>query len=59
MRFCGLINPQNGFIKPIMISFFPCDQVIASDVLPEKMFLPVHNSDTQLINANETKRLDG
>lgn len=59
MRFCGLINPQNGFIKPIMISFFPpCDQVIASDVLPEKMFLPVH-SDTQPINANETKRLDG
>uniref|UniRef100_A0A8C1T9J8 Si:ch73-386h18.1 n=1 Tax=Cyprinus carpio TaxID=7962 RepID=A0A8C1T9J8_CYPCA len=32
--------------------------VISSDVLPEKMFLPVHNSDTQLINSNETKRLD-
>ncbi|KAL1257137.1 hypothetical protein QQF64_012682 [Cirrhinus molitorella] len=32
--------------------------VIASDVLPEKMFLPVHNSDTQPINVNETKRLD-
>uniref|UniRef100_A0A671KHH7 Zinc finger homeobox protein 3-like n=1 Tax=Sinocyclocheilus anshuiensis TaxID=1608454 RepID=A0A671KHH7_9TELE len=32
--------------------------VIASDVLPEKMFLPVHKSDTQPINANETKRLD-
>ncbi|XP_067276083.1 zinc finger homeobox protein 3 [Pseudorasbora parva] len=32
--------------------------VIASDVLPEKMFLPVHSSDTQLINANETKRQD-
>ncbi|XP_692222.4 zinc finger homeobox protein 3 [Danio rerio] len=32
--------------------------VIASDVLPEKMFLPVHNSDTQPINANEAKRLD-
>ncbi|XP_026097445.1 zinc finger homeobox protein 3-like [Carassius auratus] len=32
--------------------------VIASDVLPEKMFLSVHNSDTQPINSNETKRLD-
>uniref|UniRef100_A0A672PJP3 Zinc finger homeobox protein 3-like n=1 Tax=Sinocyclocheilus grahami TaxID=75366 RepID=A0A672PJP3_SINGR len=32
--------------------------VIVSDVLPEKMFLPVHKSDTQPINANETKRLD-
>jgi len=42
-----------------MISLFPCDQMIASDVLPEKMFLPVPNSDTQLIDANEAKRLDG
>lgn len=42
-----------------MIFSPPCDQVIASDVLPEKMFLPVHNSDTQPINSNETKRLDG
>ncbi|XP_039510349.1 zinc finger homeobox protein 3 isoform X1 [Pimephales promelas] len=32
--------------------------MIASDVLPEKMFLPVPNSDTQLIDANEAKRLD-
>ncbi|KAA0715214.1 Zinc finger homeobox protein 3 AT motif-binding factor 1 AT-binding transcription factor 1 [Triplophysa tibetana] len=36
--------------------------VIASDVLPEKMFLPVQNSDTDQtmsgLNANETKRLD-
>nr|XP_055029602.1 zinc finger homeobox protein 3 isoform X1 [Misgurnus anguillicaudatus] len=36
--------------------------VIASDVLPEKMFLPVQNSDSQQtmngLNTNETKRLD-